>query len=209
MKISGLYITFIPLLVACSAFSDDNEDYAYIETPVAAQIADLADDDNDGVINARDKCPDTAPSSKIDNDGCSGSTELSDVFSINVLFANDSSEIPTVFVEQIQQMAEFLKKYPETSIELEGYASKVGREEYNLALSKMRSNRVRDLLIELGIDPSRVTSVGHGESVLVAEGDDEISHAQNRHVAARVIGMRTDMIEEWTIFTTLPSDSSL
>lgn len=41
------------------------------KAPVAAQTFDLADQDRDGVINARDLCADTPIDASIDNDGCS------------------------------------------------------------------------------------------------------------------------------------------
>ncbi|NMT03339.1 OmpA family protein, partial [Vibrio parahaemolyticus] len=43
------------------------DEYEYRPVPNAEQIADLQDDDNDGVINARDMCPGTPEGSEVDN----------------------------------------------------------------------------------------------------------------------------------------------
>ncbi len=101
-------------------------------------------------------------------------------------------------------MAEFLQTYPSTSIELQGYASKVGSAEHNLALSKQRSEAVRDQLLRYGVAPERVNIVGYGDSVLEVEGTDDVNHARNRRVTATVVGYKGEVVKEWTIFTTLP-----
>jgi outer membrane protein OmpA-like peptidoglycan-associated protein len=100
-------------------------------------------------------------------------------------------------------MAEFLKKYKTASIEIQGYASKVGSNEYNLELSKKRANEVQSEILQNGIAADRVRIVGFGESRLEKEGDDPTSHALNRRVTATVVGLEEQIVEEWTIFTTL------
>ncbi|MFG0604477.1 OmpA family protein [Vibrio mimicus] len=182
----------------------EGDEYDYRATPLANQIADLQDDDNDGVINARDLCPDTPRGSEIDNDGCGTFVKSSQMQQLHILFANDSSAIEPAFLTQIRQMAEFLKTYPSTSIELQGYASKVGGAEHNLALSKQRSEAVREQLLRYGITPNRINIVGYGDSVLEADGTDDVSHARNRRVTATVVGYKGEVVKEWTIFTTLP-----
>ncbi|MGL4828068.1 MAG: OmpA family protein [Vibrio sp.] len=204
----------LPLCIctmATSAFAQqsdyanlEGDEYDYQPTPVANQIADLQDDDNDGVINARDLCPDTPRGSEIDNDGCGTFVNSSQTQQLHILFANDSSAIDPAFLTQIRQMAEFLETYPSTSIELQGYASNVGRTEYNLALSKERSEAVRNQLYQYGVAPNRVNIVGYGDTVLEADGADDVSHARNRRVTATVVGYKGEVVKEWTIFTTLP-----
>lgn len=200
MKITYLLLPALTMsLLACSSQQDEE----YIETPEAEQISDLQDDDKDGVVNARDACPATPPASLIDNEGC-GETILSEeVRQLNVLFANDSYEVNPIFSDQITTMAEFLETYQSASIEIQGYSSKVGSSEYNLELSKKRAHNVEDELLYNGIDPSRVRVVGYGEDRLESDGDDATSHALNRRVTATVVGLSEQIVEEWTIFTTL------
>ena len=200
MKITYLLLPALTMsLLACSSQQDEE----YIETPEAEQISDLQDDDKDGVVNARDACPATPPASLIDNEGC-GETILSEeVRQLNVLFANDSYEVNPIFSDQITTMAEFLETYQSASIEIQGYTSKVGSSEYNLELSKKRAHNVEDELLSNGIDPSRVRVLGYGEDRLESDGDDATSHALNRRVTATVVGLSEQIVEEWTIFTTL------
>ncbi|KIP69842.1 membrane protein [Vibrio harveyi] len=202
MKVTKVLFTLS--IFASASFAATNDEYDYMPTPDAQQIADLQDDDNDGVINARDLCPGTPVTSKIDNDGCGEYIKASEKMQVRVLFANDSDEINPVFRRQIRELSEFLKEYPSTSIELQGYASKVGGSSHNLDLSKRRANNVREALLRYGIDTNRVRIVGFGDTHLATEGTDEVSHALNRRVTAYVVGYKGEIKKEWTIFTTLP-----
>lgn len=183
---------------------DANDEYDYIETPVPNQTFDLLDDDRDGVINARDMCPGTPIGAEIDNEGCGTMSASRSQMQIYILFANDSDVIPPPFINQIRDMAMFLKDFPQTSIELKGYTSKVGSDEYNLELSKRRAASAEVALKKYGITDDRIRIVGFGESELVALGDEEISHAQNRRVVATVVGLENVVDMEWDIYTTLP-----
>ncbi|UPQ86822.1 OmpA family protein [Vibrio sinaloensis] len=186
-------------LIATPALAED--EYEYIETPTPNQIDDLLDEDRDGVINARDLCPQTPLKAEIDNDGCGTYIKTEEELKLHILFANDSSEIQPAFLAQIREMASFLESYPSTSIELQGYASKVGSADYNLALSERRAKAVEASLLANGVASDRVRIVGFGDTQLEAYGDDEVSHARNRKVVASVVGHKGNVKEEWTIFT--------
>ncbi|GAD88716.1 MULTISPECIES: OmpA family protein [Vibrio] len=179
-----------------------NDTDEYIDTPLPDQQADLRDFDRDGVINARDKCPGTPVSARVNNDGCEELIEVSQEQSLKILFENDSAEINPVFAGQIEGMAEFLKQYPETSIEIQGFASNPGDREYNLNLSRNRALFVQDKLIGFGVEPSRVTIIGYGEDDV--EDNSPTDEALERRVEATVIGFKGDFVREWTIFTKLP-----
>ncbi len=202
MKKTTLAITILSgLLLSPSALSE--EEYEYMETPTANQIADLQDDDQDGVVNGRDICPGTPEGSQVDNDGCGEVRRDQDERQLRILFSHDSYEINPVFASQIQTMADFLKIYKSASIEIQGYTSKVGSNEYNLDLSKKRAEAVEQKLLSYDIDPKRVRIVGYGETRLEDQGDDPAAHAVNRKVTATVVGLQEKVVEEWTIFSTL------
>ncbi len=199
MKITALSILITS--VFASGFVSAEDKYDYIETPIPNQIDDLQDDDKDGVINARDLCPQTPARSELDNDGCGTFINTEESIDLHILFANDSSEVQPVFMTQVREMADFLEEFPSTSIELQGFASKVGKAEYNLELSKQRAFAVERLLLDYGVDASRIQIVGFGDTNLSVFGDDEQSHAQNRKVVASVVGYKGHVKEEWSIFT--------
>ncbi|ROV58531.1 OmpA family protein [Vibrio ponticus] len=198
------FISLSLITLAVSGCVAGDNHYDYIATPTPNQVADLMDEDSDGVINARDLCTETPRGSEITNEGCGRILKSSESLGLHILFENDSSEILPIFKDQIFKMSQFLKEYPETAIEIQGYASKVGTDEYNLALSKRRALAVESELESYSINPNRVTIVGYGETQLEDRGDEEISHAKNRKVIASVVGYKGDVVKEWTIFTRLP-----
>ncbi|KQH86059.1 MULTISPECIES: OmpA family protein [Vibrio] len=194
-------ISILASLLTFPAYA--NDEYDYMEAPQANQIADLQDDDSDGVVNARDICPGTPSGAEIDNDGCGEVIRNSAKRQLHILFANDSYEINPVFADQIQAMAEFLKTYQSASIEIQGYTSKVGTNEYNQELSQKRAEAVERKLLSYGISPKRVRIIGFGETRLLDDGDTNSAHAVNRRVTATVVGLKEKVVEEWTIFSTL------
>ena len=80
----------------------------------------------------------------------------------------------------LELQAAWLKKYPQYKVVVEGHADERGTREYNLALGERRANSVKDYLIALGIDPSRVETISYGKERPVALGHDEESWAKNR-----------------------------
>ncbi|OED71677.1 OmpA family protein [Vibrio crassostreae] len=201
MKLTNTVLSLCFMVVSANALAENNEDeFEYRALPPVTQIYDLQDDDNDGVINARDLCPDTQIGAEIDNDGCGSYFESTEQKELHILFANNSTEINPVFLGQIRQMAAFLKRYESTTIRLQGYASKVGNAAHNLDLSKERASNVRRALISNGIQPSRVSIVGHGDSEFSSD-DTQINHALHRKVVASVVGFKGNIKEEWHIFT--------
>lgn len=171
------------------------------QPPVAKQTKNLFDNDSDGVINQRDHCPKTPLDAIVDNDGCPTYIDSSEENKIHVLFANDSAEIPENYMQNIKQMSQFLVKYPKTHIELKGYASPVGNANYNVSLSKRRASAIRQALINDGIPPSRIKTMGFGDSDPVAAYDVEESNTLSRRVIAQVVGSQENVVKEWTVYT--------
>ncbi|MGF1746265.1 OmpA family protein [Vibrio minamisatsumaniensis] len=201
MKLLKTVFPFCLMAASTNILAEPSKDeFEYRALPDIQQSYDLEDDDNDGVINARDLCIDTPLRAEIDNDGCGSYFESTEQKELHILFANNSTEINPVFLGQIRQMAAFLKRYRNTTIRLHGYASKVGNTEHNLDLSKERASNVRRALISNGIEPSRVTIIGFGDTAFDDQGT-QIDHALNRKVVASVVGFKGNIKEEWHIFT--------
>jgi outer membrane protein OmpA-like peptidoglycan-associated protein len=82
----------------------------------------------------------------------------------------------------LDQAAETLKEHGAITVTVEGHTDSIGSEEYNQKLSVRRASAVRDYLAQHGIDATRMTVVGKGESDPVASNDTEDGRAQNRRV---------------------------
>ncbi|MCD9549579.1 OmpA family protein [Photobacterium carnosum] len=171
------------------------------QPPVAKQTKNLFDNDSDGVINQRDHCPKTPIDAIVDNNGCPTYIDSSEENKIHVLFANDSSVIVENYRNNIKNMSTFLAKYPKTHIELKGYASPVGNAVYNVALSKRRASVIRQALINEGVTPARIKTVGFGDSDPIKASDVEESNRLSRRVVAQVIGSQGNVVKEWTVYT--------
>lgn len=171
------------------------------QPPIAKQTKNLFDNDSDGVINQRDYCPKTPINAVVDNKGCPTYVDSSEKNNIHVLFANDSAKITQQYLQNITNMSTFLNKYPQTHIELKGYASPVGNTEYNIALSKRRANSVRQALLLKGVQASRIKIVGFGDQNPVSAIDIEQSNTLSRRVVAQVIGSQGNIVKQWTVYT--------
>ena len=167
---------------------------------------DLTDIDRDGVIAARDNCLDSVMNSEVDNGGCGGSAYKALQQDIIILFAHDSSEITSKYRDEINQMATFMEQNLELKLLLEGHASKVGSNEYNLALSKRRAEAARRALMEAGVEGSRLEIIGYGESNPLLMGDDEQSAAANRRVVGALASMKEGVRMRWNVYSVENSD---
>lgn len=167
-------------------------------TAVNAQGCPLVkDSDNDGVPDDKDQCPDSRPNDKVDETGCVIFAEKELSVSLNVLFANDSAQVNNPQAADIQEFAEFLQRYVNTSAVIEGHTSSVGPAAYNLSLSERRAEAVKSLLVDsYGIDASRLTAVGFGETRLLNDANSAEAHRMNRRIEATVSATVKEPITE-------------
>jgi peptidoglycan-associated lipoprotein len=80
----------------------------------------------------------------------------------------------------VEALAAWLDSNPSVTLTIEGHADERGTREYNLALGERRANAVRDYLVALGTNPTRLTTVSYGEERPAVLGSNESSWAQNR-----------------------------
>lgn len=134
------------------------------------------DDDNDGVPNKFDKCPDTLPGTKVNKDGCVETIDL------KINFDYDSSTIKPQYQSNLQQFSNILKQDKKLKAIIEAHTDSIASDEYNQALSERRAASVMNALNKNGIDLSRLEAIGYGESEPIATNETEEGRAQNRRV---------------------------
>jgi outer membrane protein OmpA-like peptidoglycan-associated protein len=100
----------------------------------------------------------------------------------DVLFETGKADLKAGTIADLTQLVTFLNKYPERTVTIEGHTDSVGSEDFNLGLSQRRAESVRSYLMQQGIDGSRITTKGMGESVPVAANDSAGGRQQNRRV---------------------------
>lgn len=100
----------------------------------------------------------------------------------NITFDTNKSDVKSSFVDVLDSVAEVLKEYKSTMIEVAGHTDSDGSESYNQLLSQSRAQSVSDQLIRFGVDAVRIDTVGYGESRPIASNATAAGKAQNRRV---------------------------
>ena len=106
----------------------------------------------------------------------------------NVLFASGSAALLPVSGDELDRLAELLKKAPGYSVEIVGHTDDIGEEDDNLKLSQERAEAVKAYLIGQGITPTRITSRGDGEANPIATNETEEGRARNRRTTFKLTG---------------------
>ena len=82
----------------------------------------------------------------------------------------------------LYRKADFLRKYPDVSVIIEGHTDERGSRETNMAFGERRAGAVKSFLIKEGIERSRLVAVSFGKERPVDTGKTEESRAKNRRV---------------------------
>jgi outer membrane protein OmpA-like peptidoglycan-associated protein len=112
----------------------------------------------------------------------------------DVLFATGKANLSPDANKSVAKLAEFLKKYQKRDVLIEGHTDSVGKDDYNLTLSRNRADSVKDKLVGGGIEAGRITTVGYGKKFPVASNDTMAGKAQNRRVEVIILneGVKAD-----------------
>jgi outer membrane protein OmpA-like peptidoglycan-associated protein len=194
-----IYLTIVMTTLLLSACADTR--VVTLEDSVEQQF-NLADDDSDGVIQAREKCNGSTIGALVDNDGCSNKISTIKPFQINIKFGRNSYEIPAEAYADIRNLAGILEKNPSINVLIEGHTSKVGTASLNQVLSNERAEAVALVLEnDFAINPNRISSIGYGFERLEVMGDTEKDHAVNRRIMAEISNVESIDELKWTIYT--------
>lgn len=193
------YIMAILLTLAISACSIQITEMTPEPT---VQKFDLADSESDGIINARDQCPDSFVGASVDNNGC-GSARIEKIrHKLLINFTANSYVVGDVFLSEIKKIAELMKDNPDVKLTIEGHTSKRGTKALNKILSQNRAQAIKDILVNrFTIDQARITPIGYGFDRLALEGDDEYIHAINRRIVAVFSSGKSLTDLKWTIYS--------
>lgn len=105
----------------------------------------------------------------------------------NIFFNTASYELLPASNAELDKLVKLLTTNPTLRIELGGHTDNVGADAANLTLSDQRARSVREFVISKGIDATRITAKGYGETKPVATNDTEEGKAQNRRTEVTVL----------------------
>ncbi|AHM59146.1 outer membrane protein/peptidoglycan-associated (lipo)protein [Flammeovirgaceae bacterium 311] len=107
-------------------------------------------------------------------------------FEGGILFAFDKEDLTPTAKQNIRELAETLRKYPDTNVLIEGHTDDKGADDYNQRLSERRAQAVAQYVTAQGVSSSRITTRGYGETQPLASNDSEAGRAQNRRVEVAI-----------------------
>jgi outer membrane protein OmpA-like peptidoglycan-associated protein len=114
----------------------------------------------------------------------------------NIFFDFDKSNLRNTSNVELRNIVRFLKKYPKINVEIDGYTDSKGTPEYNMTLSVERANAVINYITTNGIEKSRLSAKGFGESKPDAsnqtlDGEDNPEGRQlNRRVEMKIVEIK-------------------
>lgn len=152
--------------------------------PAANNGCPWPDSDGDGVLDKDDNCPDVAGT--VANNGCPEVTveviNTLNEYSKTILFDTGKSTIRQESYAVLQNIVDIMKEYPNTTFVIEGHTDSVGRDATNQTLSENRAASVKSYLMTIGMESSRLISVGYGESRPIASNNTRAGRQENRRV---------------------------
>jgi OOP family OmpA-OmpF porin len=171
-------------------FGKKAETYTPKPAPVTAPPV-RKDSDGDGIYDDRDSCPNTPMEDAVDSSGCTRYTMADESIRLSINFANNDDKVAQHYYGEIERVAQFMKKYPDSTVVIEGHTSVRGKASYNQNLSERRAKMVAGILVsQYGVDSSRVSHVGFGETQLLNKADTAAAAQQNRRIEARISGSK-------------------
>lgn len=102
-----------------------------------------------------------------------------------IRFRTNSAEIDAGSDELLRELADLAKACPGT-LSIEGHTDSRGDAQMNQALSQARAAAVRDALAARGVDGSRMTATGYGETQPIASNESADGRAKNRRISISV-----------------------
>jgi outer membrane protein OmpA-like peptidoglycan-associated protein len=106
----------------------------------------------------------------------------------DVLFSTGKYELQPAAREALAKFSGIIIAHPGLKLEVDGYTDTVGSDPFNQTLSENRASSVKAYLINQGVDPQSITSVGYGKSNPVASNDTPTGRQQNRRVEVIISG---------------------
>lgn len=83
-------------------------------------------------------------------------------------------------VDSVDALADLLTKHPEAKVSIESFTDDTGSDEANMQLSQRRAEVIKKQLVQCGISPDRIETIGRGEENPIASNDSDDGKAQNR-----------------------------
>lgn len=105
----------------------------------------------------------------------------------NIFFDTDKSDIKDESKQELEKLIDFLSKNNSIRIEISGHTDNVGDFKHNMVLSENRAKSVCDFLTNNGIEKSRLTYKGFGDTQPIKQNNTDENRAKNRRTEFKII----------------------
>ena len=113
------------------------------------------------------------------------------IMQLNINYNVNSVTIKSTQLDQLRQMAELMKTYPDTTVVMEGHTDSRGSATKNLEISQRRAQSIKKYFANtFGIAPERITAEGFGETRPIASNATPEGRRKNRRVLVILYGNR-------------------
>lgn len=104
---------------------------------------------------------------------------------LNIEFDFDKADIRPRYHDELKKVGDFMNKYPDVNMAIEGHTDSIGTDEYNQRLSQRRVDSVKNYIVEkFNIDGKRIKATGYGETRPIADNSTDEGRQRNRRVEA-------------------------
>ena len=105
-----------------------------------------------------------------------------DAFDLDITFSINSAELPPETQADLLVITQVMQSMQSRDFLIEGHTDDSGRESFNVQLSGLRANAVRDYLVKVGVVGSRLEAKGLGSSQPVVPNTSEENRMKNRRI---------------------------
>ncbi|MGD0712077.1 MAG: OmpA family protein [Bacteroidales bacterium] len=105
----------------------------------------------------------------------------------NVFFDTGLATLKPTSYKALNDLYEVMELKPTLIIEIDGHTDNTGTHEVNMKLSQDRANAVRNYIINKGIASNRITAIGYGDTMPVADNSTEEGRSKNRRTEVSII----------------------
>jgi outer membrane protein OmpA-like peptidoglycan-associated protein len=104
----------------------------------------------------------------------------------NLLFETNSAVLADT-VEELDVLMDFMKSRPGVRVRVEGHTDSRGSQKGNKFLSLGRAETVKNYLVQRGMDPARISTIGFGSTRPIGDNETEFGRSLNRRTEIVII----------------------
>jgi OOP family OmpA-OmpF porin len=105
----------------------------------------------------------------------------------NIYFERSKPAILTTSKSALEELHDILTQHPHIRVLIEGHTDNVGNEKDLMELSWERAQAIKVYLVQKGIDPARISTIGYGDTRPLSDNFTEQGREKNRRVEVQVV----------------------